>query len=159
MSVTRKMFLLTCGVVVLVAGLNTAWAQTAASGRAHSDDSVTTVQVAGQTVAIDRATGRLRPPTPEERKALAAGLKNMLNRSTEGLTEVQHANGAKSVNLQGRFQSIAVASVNPDGSVRERCVTTQREADALLHSNAKSSAKVARKGPGVKSNLRKGGER
>jgi hypothetical protein len=156
MSVARKFLSLTCGVVVLclAAGVNTAWAQTAAAGRASSDDS-TTVQVAGQTVAIDRATGRLRPPTAEERKALAAGLKNMLNRSTEGLTVRQHANGAKSVNLQGRFQSIAVASVNPDGTLAEKCVTNKREADAFVKSAGKSARK--RTAPvSAKANLRKG---
>jgi len=156
MSVARNFLSLTCGVVVLclAAGVNTASAQTAAAGRGSSDDS-TTVQVAGQTVAIDRATGRLRPPTAEERKALAAGLKNLLNRSTEGLTVRQHANGAKSVDLQGRFQSVAVASVNPDGTVAEKCLTSKREADAFVKSAGKSARK--RIAPvTAKSNLRKG---
>lgn len=157
MSVARNFLSLTCAVVVLclAAGVNTASAQTAAAGRGSSDDSTTTVQVAGQTVAIDRATGKLRPPTAEERKALAAGLKNMLNRSTEGLTVRQHANGAKSVDLQGRFQSIAVASVNSDGTVAEKCVTSKREADAFVKSAAKSARK--RTAPvSAKSNLWKG---
>lgn len=153
MSVTRTTFSLTCSVVVLslAAVLNTAWAQSAAAGRAHSDDSVSTVQVAGQTVAIDRATGRLRQPTPEERKVLAAGLRKMLNRSTEGLVVRQHANGAKSVDLQGRFQSIAVASVNSDGTVAEKCVTSNREAETFMKS------KTA--GAKAKANQQKGEER
>lgn len=152
MSVTRKLSL-TCSVVVLsmAAALNTASAQSAAAGRASSDDSVSTVQVAGQTVAIDRATGRLRPPTPEERKALAAGLKNMLNRSTEGLTVKQHANGAKSVNLLGRFQNIAVAGVNSDGTVAEKCVTNNQEAEAFVKSKTT--------GAKAKANEHKGEER
>jgi hypothetical protein len=152
MSVSRTTLFLTCGVVVLclAAGI-TASAQTAAAGRAQSDDSVSTVQVAGQTVAVDRATGRLRPPTPEERKALAAGLKKMLNRSTEGLVEKQHANGAKSVDLQGRFQSVAVANVNSDGTVAEKCVTSNREAETFVKS------KTA--GAKAKANQPKGEER
>jgi len=134
MSVARNFLSLTCSVVVLclAAGVNTASAQTAAAGRGSSDDS-TTVQVAGQTVAIDRATGRLRPPTAEERKALAAGLKNLLNRSTEGLTVRQHANGAKS--------SVAPEEDNPNRpgaapwSVSERLSVREaivRHASALL---------------------------
>lgn len=144
MSVSRTTSFLTYGVVVLclAAGV-TASAQTAAAGRAQSDDSVSTVQVAGQTVAIDRATGRLRPPTPEERKALAAGLEKMLNRSTEGLIERQHPNGMKSVNLQGRFQSVAVANVKSDGTVAEKCVTNNREAEAFVKSKTLSAKRKA----------------
>jgi hypothetical protein len=144
MPVTRSLSFLTCAIVVLCLAMsfNTASAQTAARGRAHGNDSVT-VQVAGQTVAIDRETGRLRQPTPEEAKALAAGLKAMLNRSTEGLTVVQHANGAKSVDLQGRFQSISVAKVNSEGKVAERCVTNQREAAAFVSGAAKSTRKTS----------------
>jgi hypothetical protein len=160
MPVTRRLSLLACGVAVvsLAVSVNTASAQTAAAGRTSTDDSTTTVQVAGQTVAIDRATGKLRPPTAEEKKALAAGLKNMLNRSTEGLTVVQRANGMKSANLQGRFQSIAVANVNSDGRVTEKCVTTQREADAFLKSKTKSGSKASSKRTANASTTQRKGE-
>jgi hypothetical protein len=160
MPVTRKLSLLACGVAVLSAavGINTASAQTAAAGRT-SDDSTSTVQVAGQTVAIDRATGRLRPPTAAERKALAAGLKNILNRSTEGLTVVQRPDGAKSVDLQGRFQAIAIAKVNADGKVAEQCVTSQREADALVNTSRPKNARQSdskKAATGANRNMRKG---
>ena len=141
MSVSRTLLFLTCAMVLVCLAI-TASAQTAAAGRAHGNDSVSTVQVAGQTVAIDRQTGRLRQPTPEEARALAAGLKAMLNRSTDGLTVVQHANGAKSVDLQGRFQSISVAKVDSDGKVAERCVTSLREADAIVNGVGKSTRKT-----------------
>src|SRR5688572_24147984 len=145
MSLSRKLSSLACGVVVLclAVGSNPALAQTAAADRAS--DGETKVQVAGQTVAIDRATGRLRAPTPEERKALAAGLKAMINHSTEGLTVVQRANGAKSVDLQGRFQSIAVANVNSDRTLAKKCLTSKREADAFVKSSSKASVKSNRK--------------
>jgi hypothetical protein len=108
-------------------------------------------------VAIDRATGKLRPPTAAEKKALAAGLKNMLNRSTEGLTVVQRANGAKSVDLQGRFQAIAVAKVNADGKVAEQCVTSQREAEELVNPSVKKTRPAAKKAaPVARTNMRKG---
>jgi hypothetical protein len=138
---------------------NPASAQTAAAGRGHSDDSASTVQIAGQTVAIDRATGRLRQPTPEEAKALAAGLKAMLNRSTDGLTVVQRANGAKSVDLQGRFQSISVARVNPNGKVAEKCVTSKREAEAFLNDARKTTRKAATKTQQRANNAQKGEDR
>lgn len=159
MSLTRKLSSLACGVVALclAVGSNTASAQTAAANRGSADE--TKVQVAGQTVAIDRATGRLRAPTPEERKALAAGLKAMINHSTEGLTVVQRANGAKSVDLQGRFQSIAVANVNSDRTLAKKCLTSKREADAFVKSAAKASTPSARKRTettGAKAIARKG---
>jgi hypothetical protein len=126
--------------ISLIAFSTAAPAQTSTDTK-HGDDSTTTVHVAGQTVAIDRQTGKLRPPTPEEAKALAAGLKNMLNRSTEGLTAVRHPNGAVTVDLQGRFQSVAVATKNPDGTVAESCVTSKKEASAFLKSAGAGAAK------------------
>jgi hypothetical protein len=157
MPVSRRLLFLTCAMLVMCLAI-TASAQTAAAGRAHGNDSISTVQVAGQTVAIDRQTGRLRQPTPEEARALAAGLKAMLNRSTEGLTVVQHANGAKSVDLQGRFQSITVAKVDSDGKVAERCVTNQREAAAFVSGAATSTRKTSH-GAAQKANPGKGENR
>ena len=103
------------------------------------DDGSESVVVAGQTVAIDRKTGKLRQLTPEEAKALAAGVKAMLNRSTEGLTVVHHPNGTQSVDLQGRFQSLVVARANPDGTVSEKCVTNIDEASSFLAVSGQSS--------------------
>jgi len=80
-------------------------AQQAATSKAKADDQYTYVPFAGQRVAIDRQTGKLRPPTPEEVRTLTEGLKTMLSRSDQGLTVMRHPNGMQSVNLQGRFQS------------------------------------------------------
>jgi hypothetical protein len=87
-----------------------------------------TAKVAGMRVAIDRRTGRLRQPTAEERRALAQALGKSLNRSTQGLQVKTHANGMQSVDLQGRFQSTSVATVDANGKVHERCITTAAEA-------------------------------
>ena len=81
-----------------------------------------TVKVAGRDVQVDSQTGQIKPLTPEEAKQLADGLKGMLNRSTEGLVQVQHPNGAVSMDLQGRFQNVTVAKVNADGSVTQSCI-------------------------------------
>ena len=80
-----------------------------------------TVGVAGVQVAIDRATGKLRPPTPEETKALAVAIGKLANRSTEGLTAVDRPGGAKSIDLKGRFMSVAVASLTTDGNASAQC--------------------------------------
>lgn len=95
-------------------------------------DDYTYVPFAGQSVAIDRKTGKLRPPTQEEARKLAEGLKNFLSRSGQGLTIVTHRSGAQSVDLQGRFQSVTLAKINRDGSTSEKCVTSMHEARAFL---------------------------
>lgn len=99
---------------------------------AAGDYGYTYVPFVGQAAAIDRHTGKLRPPTPEEARQLAKGLKTFLNRSDQGLTIVTHPNGAQSVDLQGRFQSVTLAKINRDGSTSEKCVTSMREVRAFL---------------------------
>lgn len=81
-----------------------------------------TSDAAGQTVAIDRQTGQIRPLTPEESQRLAEGIKQLVSQSTEGLVEVRHANGGVSMNLQGRFQNVSLAKKEADGTVTQSCV-------------------------------------
>jgi hypothetical protein len=101
-----------------------------------------TVVVAGRAVSIDPATGKLRQPTPAEARALAAGLKKLVNRSTEGLTVRQYSNGMKAVDLQGRFQSALVATRKADGSVAVKCVHGEAEANAAVEANSNRHAEV-----------------
>ncbi len=128
--------LLLAAMLVLVFTLGTsapAVAQDSVSPKAGTTaDGDTYVRFAGQTVAIDPQTGKLRPPTPEEVRQLTLGLKNMLSRSDQGLMVVTHPNGAQSVDLQGRFQSVTLAKINQDGSTSERCVTNMRQAREFL---------------------------
>lgn len=91
-----------------------------------------TVKVAGQDVQLDSRTGDMKPLTPAEAEKLAAGLKPMLNQSTEGLVQVRHADGSVSMDLQGRFQNVTVARMNEDGSVSQSCVDNPRAAGAFF---------------------------
>jgi Na+-translocating ferredoxin:NAD+ oxidoreductase RnfG subunit len=91
-----------------------------------------TVKVGGQDVKIDSQTGQIQELTPEEAQRLAAGLKPMLNKSSDGLVTVQHPDGSMSMDLQGRFQNVAVARVNKDGTVSESCVDNPRAAGAFF---------------------------
>lgn len=91
-----------------------------------------TVKVAGQDVQIDGQTGQMKPLSPEEAQKLAAGLRQEINQSTEGLQEVQHPDGSVSVDLQGRFQDVAVARKNDDGTVATSCVDNPRSAGAFF---------------------------
>ena len=87
-----------------------------------------TVKVAGQDVQVDSQTGQIAGLTPEEARRLAAGLKQLVNQSTEGLVELQHSDGSVSVDLKGRFQNVTVARVNKDGSVSKSCLDNPRAA-------------------------------
>lgn len=91
-----------------------------------------TVKVAGQDVSVDSQTGQIQELTPEEARKLAAGLKPMLNKSSEGLVEVQHPDGSVSMDLEGRFQNVTVARINKDGSVSQSCVDNPRAAGAFF---------------------------
>jgi len=90
------------------------------------------VRVAGQDVEVDSQTGRMRELTDEEARKLAAGLKQMVNKSTDGLSEVQHADGSVTMDLQDRFQNVLVARVNDDGSVSQSCVDNPEAAGAFF---------------------------
>ena len=91
-----------------------------------------TVKVGGQDIKVDSQTGQIQELTPEEAQKLAAGLKPMLNKSSEGLVTVQHPDGSVSMDLQGRFQNVAVARVNKDGTVSQSCVDNPRSAGAFF---------------------------
>ena len=91
-----------------------------------------TVRVAGQDVQVDSQTGKMKPLTPEEAQKLAAGLKEMVNQSTEGLVQEYHPDGSVSMDLKGRFQNVAVARVNQDGSVTQSCVDNPQAAGAFF---------------------------
>jgi Na+-translocating ferredoxin:NAD+ oxidoreductase RnfG subunit len=91
-----------------------------------------TVKVGGQDIQVDSQTGEIQPLTPQEAEKLAAGLKPMLNKSSDGLVTVQHPDGSISMDLQGRFQNVAVARVNKDGTVSESCVDNPRAAGAFF---------------------------
>lgn len=87
-----------------------------------------TVKVGGQDVKVDPQTGQMQELTQEEAQRMAAGLKKMLNQSTEGLVQVQHPDGSVSMDLEGRFQNVALARVNKDGSVTEGCFDNPKAA-------------------------------
>ncbi len=151
--VTSRSAVLVPSIAVLALALATsaaAVAQQAPSPKTDAAGGYAYVPFAGQMVAIDRQTGKLRPPTPEEARKLAEGLKDFLSRSDQGLTIVTHPNGAQSVDLQGRFQSVTLAKINRDGSSSTKCVTSMPEARAFLApapSKGESSIAPTRKSP------------
>lgn len=73
-------------------------------------------------------TDQIRPLTQQEAQKLAAGIKEVLNQSTEGLKPVKHADGSETIDLQGRFQNVAVAKKTADGAVTQSCVDNPNSA-------------------------------
>ena len=91
-----------------------------------------TVKVAGQDVQVDSQTGKLKPLSAQEAQELAAGLKKMLNKSADGLTQVQNEDGSTSMDLNGRFRNVVVASETEDGKLSMSCVDNPKAAAAKL---------------------------
>jgi hypothetical protein len=78
-------------------------------------------------VQLDPETGEIVPVTGLDKAELDRQMSQMLNRSSAGLREVRHADGSVSVDLEGRFQSLSVATTDSTGAVRTRCVTNGQE--------------------------------
>src|SRR5207248_1917001 len=96
-----------------------------------------TRRIGGQDVQIDVQTGEIKPLTPQEAQKLAEGLAPMLDRSTDGLVQVRHADGSVSMDLHGRFQDVTVARVNSDGTVEQSCVNNPQAAAKFFGINPK----------------------
>jgi hypothetical protein len=71
----------------------------------------------------------------EDAKALAEGLKPLINDSAEGLVPVKRADGSSYIDLQGRFENVTVAKINPDGTVSQACVNSHESAAAFFGIN------------------------
>ena len=104
------------------------------------------VKVAGQNVQVDPQTGRISPMSPEDARRMAEGLRSMLNKSTDGLVQEQHADGSVSMDLQGRFQNVAVARVEADGTVTQSCIDQPQQAAAFFGIDASLLGVEAKEG-------------
>lgn len=115
----------------------------------------TNTRAAAQDVHLDAQDVEQQDISAEDAQKLGAGLKDLVNQSTDGLVEVQHADGSVSMDLEGRFQSVTVARINKDGSVTQSCVDNPRAAAAFLGIDPKlidntiesSGAKPIKSGP------------
>lgn len=84
-------------------------------------------------------TGAEDAAVPTAKEVLAEmELEQMTSRSTEGLEAVEHPDGTVSVDLEGRFMSIAVATPNAAGGHSVSCATGE---------DARSRARKARAVP------------
>lgn len=111
-----------------------------------ANKSYVTVKAAGQDVQIDGQTGQMKPLSPEEAQKLAAGLKQEINQSTDGLVQVQHPDGSVSMDLGDRFKDVAVARRNDDGTLSESCVNNPQAAGQFFGINPQLIERQATKG-------------
>jgi hypothetical protein len=109
------------------AALATAWSPAASAQQGRSKKYIAT-----RAITVDQQTGTVRVPTAEETQTLVDRLVAMTNRSTDGLQTITLPNGAKTVDLQGRFESVMLARPNPDGTSEVRCVDSFAEAADFL---------------------------
>jgi hypothetical protein len=117
-------------VFILAFGVGTASAQHAAKDKADNPNKKDT----------------FRNMSADELNELEAAIAPSLSQSAEGLTMKDGPEGSKYINLQGRFQSVAIAKVGSDGKVQTQCVTNMDEAKEFLEkdkSASESSAKDA----------------
>jgi hypothetical protein len=101
------------------------------SRRATPQVSDLKVNVAGMQVAIDPKTGRLRPPTPEESRALAQALRQQFTTPSQPLQVIQAENGALAVELPEEFMETAVFRIHEDGTQTIDCMSAA-EAERLM---------------------------
>ncbi len=90
-----------------------------------------TVEVNGKKIQVNALALQQGPLTQEQSQQIADALQN--NKSTDGLVQVQHADGTVEMDLQGRFQNVMLAKKNDDGSVSQACVDNPEAAKAFLH--------------------------
>jgi len=96
---------------------------------------------AGQQAALDPAAGTAGEPTPEQIQSIETAMAEMLSRSSEGLQVVEWPDGTLTMDLQGRFQEMIVATVAPDGTVRIGCVNQPGQVRAVLAPRTRQGGK------------------
>jgi hypothetical protein len=112
----------------------------------------------GSSLPLDPQTGQVRPLTQEEAQQLAAGIKQLVNQSTDGLQSVRHADGSVSMDLQGRFQNVAVAKLDENGKLTQSCVDNPESAAAFFGINPELVGVKAASAPKISNAAPKGSD-
>jgi hypothetical protein len=89
----------------------------------------------------DPQTGRIGPPPPAARPLeLSDAERRMLSRSDQGLRPRTLPRGGTVIHLQGRFQSMAVATVGTGGQAAVSCNATPEQAAAGVQTGGSTPA-------------------
>jgi hypothetical protein len=119
-------------VAVLIAIVGVTLAFSKSTSQARSGQGQQKRYVATREVIVDQTTGQRRKPTDEEIEALVVQVSALTNRSSEGLTVTKRPDGTQMMDLQDRFNNVALARANEDGTTSVRCVTSMEEAAEFL---------------------------
>jgi len=96
---------------------------------------------AGIVVGIDRATGRLAAPTPDQMAKLARAKGALPGRSAQRPAPVFHADGSVSLDVRSWMREHTVVRIGHDGRVVTSCLDNRAAADgAAKHAPATSPA-------------------
>lgn len=76
-------------------------------------------------------------------KTLAATIKRLTNRSTEGLAVQKTADGEYSIDFQDRFQNAMLSKMDDDGELNAACVTSVEEANDFFGRNLETGEPIA----------------
>ena len=94
----------------------------------------------GLRVYRDPITGRFTTPPATVRLRLADRERQMLNRSSVGLQARTMPNGTVTLDLQGRFMNLLLATSRQAESLSVSCVQDAAEADACLRNEVEAHA-------------------
>ena len=132
---SRRVTVTTIAAVIAICAIGAA---TVVSRQKLSTHQQVKSAVASSTVKAAAQDPRLDSPTPQDepslqdKERLAAGLRGMIDQSTEGLVQVRHADGSVSLSLDEHFENVTVAKVNKNGSVSQSCVDNPQAAGAFF---------------------------
>src|SRR4051795_13644348 len=87
------------------------------------------VAVSAGTLALRAQTASLYARPDDHDKELATTIRQMTNRSTAGLTKKRAPRGGTALDLQGRFQDLALVKLDPEGDPAVGCVSSIDEAN------------------------------
>ena len=130
-----------------LAAASTASAQLARGPAAESDD--ITVTVAGQRIAIDPKTGRMRQPTPAEAREISEQLQRMYLPVEPPVAQLR-ADGSLMAELPEEMMEVMIYTVNPDGTPGLHCVSGMHNAvKAISEADAARTAAVTEQLPRI----------
>jgi hypothetical protein len=95
-----------------------------------------TIGQGGFRAFIDPVTGELREGTPEEQRALSAGLRAESTNVADSPEIVVYPDGLMVVDLKGHFMQSVTMVRNPDGSLSMRCGPEPAAAPRPAHAPA-----------------------
>jgi hypothetical protein len=93
--------------------------------------SSTTATVSGVTVQVDPRTGKLLPPTNQQKQALAAAFRQQFSQPSPHAA-FSHGNGMLSIVMGQSQLNFSVAHVTPKDEVEVSCLTGMDETATLL---------------------------